>query len=272
MTVCIAATCESGKAIVVAADRMFTYGGLGVEFETDEKKIEQLTPKCVVMAAGNSAYATEILELARRRLDGMMSPTCEQVAELVREEYAAVRARKAWETIVQPAVGSDFARFVNGIPFPTYMEKQSPMYQQFIMLCQQFNLGVDMLIAGIDPGGANLFQVTNPGMIYALQKLGHASIGSGGMHGMLRLSLEKQTRSRDLIDTLASVYSAKRSSEVAPGVGDATDIAIINEHPSGVWYCPPAVVEQLEIAHVAMTGKSTPDLISLREAFDAART
>lgn len=43
MTVCIAAVCESGSKIVVAADRMMTYRQpLNLEFETEEQKIEQL--------------------------------------------------------------------------------------------------------------------------------------------------------------------------------------------------------------------------------------
>ncbi len=37
MTVCIAAICEDGKKIVVAADRMFTAGApVNLEFETEE--------------------------------------------------------------------------------------------------------------------------------------------------------------------------------------------------------------------------------------------
>ena len=55
MTVCIAAVCQSGKAVVVASDRMFTFQGLSVEIETAEKKIERLGAKCVALAAGNSA-------------------------------------------------------------------------------------------------------------------------------------------------------------------------------------------------------------------------
>ena len=68
MTVVMPAICDSGKALVVAADRMFTNPGLSVEFETEEKKIEQLAAKCVALSSGNSVYATEILEAVRRRI------------------------------------------------------------------------------------------------------------------------------------------------------------------------------------------------------------
>jgi hypothetical protein len=41
MTVCIAAICDGGQKIVVAADRMFTFQvPQNLEFQTSKKKIE----------------------------------------------------------------------------------------------------------------------------------------------------------------------------------------------------------------------------------------
>src|ERR1700728_72205 len=102
MTVCVAAICDSGKALVVAADRMFTNPGLSVEFETEEKKIEQLASNCVALSSGNSVYATEILEAVRRRIGSNLAPPFGQVADFMRDEYVNLRARKAYEAVVQP--------------------------------------------------------------------------------------------------------------------------------------------------------------------------
>src|SRR5262249_1360358 len=148
MTVCIAAICDSGKAIVVAADRMFTNPGLSLEFETAEQKIEQLATRCVALAAGNSVHATEILEGVRRRLGGNPSPGFAQVAELVRGEYAAGRASKVEQSHIYSLMGADLERYrAIGMPLPTYLEKQPGVFQQIMMVCQQFNLGVDLLVA-----------------------------------------------------------------------------------------------------------------------------
>ncbi len=58
MTVCIAAASDGGRCVVVAADRMFTVSApVNLEFETGEQKIESLSPSCVALSAGNSAYA-----------------------------------------------------------------------------------------------------------------------------------------------------------------------------------------------------------------------
>jgi hypothetical protein len=102
MTVCIAAICNSGKSIVVAADRMFTNPGLSVEFETTERKIEQIGNRCIVMAAGNSVNATEVIERVRARLGGNPNPALIETAEVFRREYAMVRNKMAMENVVMP--------------------------------------------------------------------------------------------------------------------------------------------------------------------------
>jgi hypothetical protein len=268
MTVCIAAACNEGKAMVVAADRMFTNPGLSVEFETEEKKIEPLGRKCVAMASGNSVHATEILELTRLRLANQTPPIF-QVATYLKEEYGKVRNRKAFETVVLPMVGMDFEQYQKAnMPLPTYMDKQNQMYQNIAINSMNFNLGTDFLVAGIDQIGAQLAHVAHPGVLSPLGKLGYAAIGSGANHAMLRLSLDKQSRHRGIYETLASVYIAKRMAEVAPGVGDATDIAIIDDQPE-VWHCPPLVLEELEKIRQAVSAPTAlPDLTALKELCD----
>jgi hypothetical protein len=268
MTVCIAAICDSGKAIVVAADRMFTNPGLSVEFETEEQKIEQLAARCVALAAGNSVHATEVLEAVRLRLGGNPNPPFNQVVTFLQEAYATIRARKAYETIIFPALGADFQQYrAVGMPLPSYLEKQQQVFQQMVMFCQQYTLGVDFLVAGLDDGGAHLAHVANPGTVSQLQKLGHAAIGSGGGHAMMRLSLAAQSRQRGLLETLADVYSAKKMAEVAPGVGDVTDIAVV-DIAKGIWPCPQPIIDELENTHRSISTTMKPNLNELRSKFD----
>jgi 20S proteasome alpha/beta subunit len=268
MTICIAAICEAGKSIVVVADRMFTNPFLSVEFETEERKIEELPPKCVALTAGNSPVATEILDVVRLGLQAGHQFSVPQVAELVRKVYADIRARKVEETLITPNLAADYARQrAGGVTLPAYLQPQPQVYQMIFAQVGQQNLGVDLLVAGIDPTGAHLFQVANPGVLYTMEKLGYAAIGSGGIHAATRLSLAGQTRRRDLFTTLADVYTAKRASEVAPGVGKATDIAVINNE-RGVWYCPQVVFDELEKIHGSTVAKETPNLDPLRKKCD----
>jgi hypothetical protein len=59
MTVCIAALCDSGKACVVAADKMLVAGGGNFEFKIDGRleKIRRLSSDSVLMHSGNDADA-----------------------------------------------------------------------------------------------------------------------------------------------------------------------------------------------------------------------
>ena len=100
MTVCIAAVCDLGKAIVVAADRMFTNPGLSLEFETDEKKTDEMGASCVALSAGNSVFATEILDHARQELAGNRTPEFSKLLATIKKEYIAVRAEKSEGQIV----------------------------------------------------------------------------------------------------------------------------------------------------------------------------
>ncbi len=270
MTVCVAALCESGKAAVVAADRMFTHPGLCVEYETDERKIDVVARRCVALAAGSSVHATEVLHGLMRNLGGNPNPAFDQVVALLQREYAQVRSRKIWDGTLFAQLGLDFERHqAVGMTLATYLEKQTLVFQQMMTFCQNFNLGVDFLLVGLDDTGAYLTHVANPGITGDYQKLGHAAIGSGWLHAMTRLALAGQSRQRGLPETLAEVYRAKRISEVAPGVGKATDVAVLDT--GGVWFCPPPLMEELEAVFQATTAAATTDLGPLRTRYEELR-
>lgn len=171
MTVCIAATCESGKNIVVAADRMLTYTApLNLEFETDEQKIEQIGENSVALMAGNTAYAIEVLQSVRNELAGNSAPPISKVVELVKQQYSACRMNKFNESTITAMLGIDFERFIaKGGTLPQYLQPQSGIYQQLVVLSQQYNFGVDFIVGGIDKTGSHIFVVTNPGLFYLLK-------------------------------------------------------------------------------------------------------
>jgi hypothetical protein len=215
-------------------------------------------------------YATEVLEAVRRQL-GSLSPPVDQVVELVRAAYSNVRGRKAYEIQMAPGLGADFERLKPaGMSVPSYLEKQPMVYQQMVMMCQQFNPETEFLVAGVDDAGAHLSYIANPGVASQLQKLGYAAIGSGGIHALTRLSLLGQSRQRGLMETLSDVYSAKRLSEVAPGVGNATDLAVLDSQP-GVWFCPEPVMGELENIHKTVSQREIPNLDALRSKVNEQR-
>src|SRR5262249_34657327 len=124
MTVCIAAVCDGGKSVVVAADRMFTAPApMSMEFETSERKIESLGTGCVALSSGNSAYASEIIAGTLTGLAGAQQPVMSLVAERIKEAYVAVRMSKVREQIVVPHMGPDFLRVeATGRTLPEYLQ------------------------------------------------------------------------------------------------------------------------------------------------------
>jgi 20S proteasome alpha/beta subunit len=71
---------------------------------------------------------------------------------------------------------------------PQYLQYQPAVFQQAAVQMQMFNLGTDMIVAGVDAEGARVAYVGNPGTLAWLDKLGYAAIGSGGIHATTRLS------------------------------------------------------------------------------------
>jgi hypothetical protein len=268
MTVCIAAICEDGKRIVVAADRMFTAGApVNLEFETEEQKIESLAPSCVAMMSGNSGYGTEVLIDVRQRLAGSQTPAIADVAKHAELAYRTVRAKKADETIIAPTLGQDFAGFLSrGGTLPAYLQTQPAMYQQLSAAMNQFNMSLDVVIAGIDNAGARIARIAHPGTLVWLDKLGYDAIGSGGIHALTRLYLGAQTRHRQLSETLYAVYDAKKASERAPGVGKDTDMAVIEG--GKVQQCSRVTLDALESIHQETNKKLAPDLKGLKDAME----
>jgi 20S proteasome alpha/beta subunit len=224
MTVCIAAICDCGHKVVVAADRMFTFPApLNIEFQTPEKKIEQIGTSCVVLSSGNGAYSTEITQAVTRLLNGNPNPPISRAAEILRDAYLQIRSIKVREQVIIAMLGPDYLKFeAMNVSLPQYLQYQPAVFQQAAVQMQMFNLGTDMIVAGVDAEGARVAYVGNPGTLAWLDKLGYAAIGSGGIHATTRLSLGSQTRDSGLAETVYRVYEAKRAAEVAPGVGPET--------------------------------------------------
>jgi len=208
---------------------MFTLSApLNLEFQTAEKKIIPIGTSCVVLASGNSAYATEVVQEAKRLLDGNQNPSIVNAVEVTKNAFLHVRANKVREQVLVPMLGPDYLKFeAMNFSLPQYLQFQPNIFQQLAAQMSVFNFGTDMIVAGADGDGARIAYVWNPGTMVWLDKLGYSAIGSGGLHATTRLSLGSQTRDSTLADTVYRVYAAKKAAEVAPGVGSETDLAII---------------------------------------------
>lgn len=79
-----------------------------------------------------------------------------------------------------------------------------------------------------------------------------------------------QTSRKPFNDTLYNVYAAKKTSEAAPGVGQATDIAVVES--GRVFRCRQPILDELERLFLKSTKKSLPNFGALEKIYHEQHT
>ncbi len=224
---------------------MITITTLNLEFEHHTGKIDSLTNHCVVMSSGDALLASEVFERMKARLGQPKNLTIQQAAEKLRDSHMSIHLERAEQVILHPY----------GLTFKEFKEKgaQQILPQSYLNIEQLlFNFGinaVEFVIAGWDVGGTHILHIHYNGIaggswLEWCDKLGYLAIGSGSSHALILLSLEGQYAKLGIPETLYNVYCAKKNAELAPGVGDVTDLAIISD--SGVEFINSSLVQELD--------------------------
>ena len=173
MTVCIAALCDGGQSVVVAADRMVT-SGLGIEFEHESPKIEQLSQRCFAATAGNALAYTELFDRVHLGIDELRQPIVESVAEMIKAAYQEVRQTRVTETILQPRGISSLGNYheiVACLP--------PPIVQQIEFDLASYDYMLDILLIGRSYNKARIYHVRDPGTSACYDAIHFHVIGSG---------------------------------------------------------------------------------------------
>lgn len=224
MTVCIAAICEM-HVIMCAADRMLTT--TDVEFEPSMPKIRPLTTSIIIMTAGDSAVHAElqqaVAEVVFKRINEEPDNwwSIRDVAALYAKAYTSAKLNRAEGAILAPL----------GLNRDTFIARQHLMASEVAVSITKEMLNIDIpyisaIVSGIDKTGAHIYIVRNE-EVSCQDSVGFASIGIGSRHAESQFMFARHTRHSTAADTLLRVFSAKKRSEVAPGVGEDTDMYVI---------------------------------------------
>jgi len=224
MTVCVAAICENSM-IVGLADRMLSTGD--VELQPLQSKIIQLSNSMFAMYAGDVALATELLTNIKATVANRISKDPKNwwkivdVADLWREAYIKHKRTKAEAAILTPL----------GLTSDTFISRQKELSNGFIsqLTAELVNFvipDVHVIFSGIDPSGPHLYLANNAD-ITCWDGVGFVAIGSGSYHARSQMLFSGHTSSTTLTRGTAAIYMAKRRAEIAPGVGDHTDSALL---------------------------------------------
>ncbi len=260
VTVGIAALCvddAARPAVVIATDRMVTYPGF-IEFEHGVPKMTAMSPGAVAMVAGDALTGARLTREIATTLYGT-SPLIAQIAKQLASGYETVRHQRIETHVLSP----------RGLNLQTFYQAHASLNGQITMLIDQtmtqFDLGVEILVGGIDPSGAHIHSVHNPGrMDLQHDMIGYAAIGSGAIHALQAMIGFRHTNADTLKETVYRVYAAKRRSEAAPGVGAGTDMAIISQ--SGVQLLIGDQIEVLAQMFADVEAQSRTDLQQRLEA------
>ena len=224
MTICIAAISES-KDILAIADKKFT-NSLGVTsgYQINEnKKIVEVTPKCLALFAGNIVNANEVLAIAKK----IIKPTdsVPAVADKIKNAYMQ-RLRSA----INDEILSKF-----GLDIDSFNAQQKSLDTTFInSVIETINdpnttLGVQIIVAGKEADGPQLYKVSHPGTITNETPIGYTSTGSGSSHANLSLMASGCHPGTDHAILTYALLKAKKKAEYDPDVGDMSMMALIKD-------------------------------------------
>jgi ATP-dependent protease HslVU (ClpYQ) peptidase subunit len=243
MTLCMAALCrdeDQNELVVVAADRMVTFGGF-IEFEHSVPKMANQSPYALALIAGDTLLGTRLAKAVAAEFDST-SPRVAEIADRMAARYVDMRRNELENQVLAP----------RGLDLGSFYGNHAGFNAQITMMLDQtmaqFNLGVELLIAGVDAAGAHIYSVHNPGRPEReYDVIGYAAIGSGGIHALQAMIGFKHAATASVAETVFRVYASKRRAEVAPGVGLDTDIAIVSA--SGVRFLSADTLSELAVLY-----------------------
>jgi hypothetical protein len=221
MTICLAAICDNGNAIVVASDREVGVGFTSTEL--DRAKVGPLFNDWHHAIAGTVHHATEVIIEATRMEKSLPSLASFDVKTALEKAYQKVRMAKIEATILA-------SRGWNLADFQQYgTQRLSPgIYSGIDTQMSLYDLRADLLVFGFGTDGVSIITIGNPGVGIDHWRLGFWCIGSGSTLAQASMFSRDYSAAWSIEKAAYTVYEAKRIAERATGVGDNhTDVIVV---------------------------------------------
>jgi 20S proteasome alpha/beta subunit len=226
MTVCIAAICEGGDAIVLASDRFRWHPTAAIEAELDDPKFYFLSDSLALMGSGSSSTIEDVLRHFRAMPSNLNLSTVEAAARF-QDACQASRTRQIETLYSKRFLGLKFEDFkavvASGNPGSIALD----LYNKTL----NYDFGSILIVAGIDQDGPHVHLVDD-GADVSHTEIGYSAIGTGGVLACVALARRAHRKSASLPEAIYNVYEAKKTAEMAKGVGITTDISVIRRGQS----------------------------------------
>jgi hypothetical protein len=224
VTVCIAAIFED-SGVFSASDRMITAGD--IQFEPPVEKVRYLTSSCLVMFAGDAAMQAEIIQTTQATVLQRIRTSIparwlaiEEMAGIYKDHMIAAIFSRSARRILAPW----------GLTVESWLDRQRNLSPDLVRdisreLLNYEGPSMEGIVCGIDESGPHIYTVDNVS-VNCRDHVGFAAIGAGYWHANSQMMNFRHGPRSSLADTLLSVFFAKKQAEIAPGVGEATDMYI----------------------------------------------
>ena len=179
----------------------------------------------VLMTAGSallpSAYVQLIRSVLSVREEGL---NVREVAEAAKSAYKRLRM-----SIIADRVLGKYGLSWDEFRESAYGRGLGELQYRIIGEIEDFRLDLEAIVAGVDSDGAHIYLIENPGELSSFDDIGYTAIGSGEYHAIRSFIENEYSIGFSLEKALYVVYEAKKYAECAPGVGEQTEMAIVDE-------------------------------------------
>lgn len=211
---------DVGRVAVTISDRMISAGD--VEYQPNQFKMGTLAPHVLLLVTGDYSTHSAAIKAVQDTVKGSSTYRPQDIAQLYGAAIQAVKRKEAEDVILAPL----------GLNTDSFIAQQREMQDSFVSSLKLDLQGyqgqeVAALIVGMEADEAHLYEIESNGTVRCLTEVGFAAIGSGAWHAKAGLMRARYTKTWTFLPALAITFAAKKAAEVAPGVGDETDIFLL---------------------------------------------
>jgi len=198
-----------------------------IAFEPPVRKIWVVTNSIFVMTSGDAALQAEVLTAVQNDVAALLTVpnigwlTVQHVTNLYVSRWNDAKRSRAEAALLAPL----------GLTSASFIDRQRLLDASVAEKITNAIIGFQLpsascIVTGVDEFGPHIFVVDN-GVQHCEDSIGFATIGSGGRHASSQLMLAQYSPAASPPEALVLVHLAKKRAEVAPGVGAATDLFMI---------------------------------------------
>lgn len=224
MTICIAALCEDGNGVVLAADHMITAAIPPMQYQFEKKepvKIHQMGIGSFAMFSGDVVVGTSVIQETAAAVLNNGITNVAGIADIAKNTFARKRLSAIEQQHFTP----------RGLNLEQYYANQHQLVPALVQLLDsallETNLGVDFILAGWNGNGYSIYAVADPSVATCLDAIGYHAVGSGSPHAFYGFLVEEYSASLSRGEAREKITNIKHMSEKAPGVGLQTSYLVL---------------------------------------------